>query len=241
MSKIREEKLLMREGMNQRRVDVYRNVWEDDLCGTCHKSPAMFLYAVFCPPCISYTNRVDALHGDMRFYTCCQGLLPCSGRMMEHKCPQFCLCMETTCCFPSSVLATRYLLQDEMQIQNTQCDNYLISVMVGLQFLSCFCHIAAMFARELEEAANIIDCAADMVYCSVCACMQAQHKKQIEVRNANPQLTCPVMGDNPLLAPPVQVMKEQPDLRFQYPVVAHTTNAPVQQQMATGYPVSNKT
>jgi hypothetical protein len=34
--------------------------------------------------------------------------------------------MEVTCCFAQSVASTRWLIQDELRIQTTQCDNCII-------------------------------------------------------------------------------------------------------------------
>lgn len=219
-----------RKAWSEQRMNNYSNTWQHELQKVCCVDPAYCFLAMLCAPCMSYSNRVAALHGDMRFYTCCQGTLPCSGRMKEEQCPEMCLCLEVSLCFPNSVMATRYLLQDEMQIQNTKCDNALISCMVGLQALACFCYIASIFEESLRETAQIIDCAADMVYCSVCACMQTQHKKQIEYRNANMSIICSA-PNNPMLAPPQQVMQDNPNLKFQYPQVQHGGTA-------TGYPVA---
>eukprot|EP00239_Pterosperma_sp_CCMP1384_P012594 CAMPEP_0197863990 /NCGR_PEP_ID=MMETSP1438-20131217/41829_1 /TAXON_ID=1461541 /ORGANISM="Pterosperma sp., Strain CCMP1384" /LENGTH=74 /DNA_ID=CAMNT_0043482061 /DNA_START=523 /DNA_END=747 /DNA_ORIENTATION=+ len=35
----------------------------------------------------------------------------------------------------------------------------------------------------MKEASNLIDCIADSMWCSVCACMQTQHKIQLEDRD----------------------------------------------------------
>lgn len=237
---IREEKKQFKQGMQGVRAEQYGKAWEVEMKKACCIDPAFCLLAAMCAPCVSYINRVEALHGDMRFYTCCQGLMPCSGRMKEDQCPEVCLCLETFCCFPNSVLATRYLLQDEMQIRDTKCDSCLIQTVIFLQGLACICHIAAMFNPDLREAAQIIDCAAEGVYCSVCACMQTQHRNQIKHRNMNPQVICPMNPINPMLAPPVQVMQAQPNLQFQYPSVTYNQQAgstPATTNVATGYPV----
>lgn len=44
--------------------------------------------------CASYQLRKQALYNDMRRYTCCNGMFPCSGSMGEQKSPECCLCME---------------------------------------------------------------------------------------------------------------------------------------------------
>lgn len=65
----------------------------------------------------------------MSRYICCNGDCPCSGRMGEQSCPEFCLVMEVCFCFAQSVASTRWLLQDEMRIANTKCDNCIIGVL----------------------------------------------------------------------------------------------------------------
>ncbi len=64
----------------------------------------------------------------MSRYICCNGDCPCSGRMGEQNCPEFCLVMEVCFCFAQSVASTRWLLQDEMRIANTKCDNCIIGM-----------------------------------------------------------------------------------------------------------------
>ena len=112
-------------------------------------------------------------------------------------------------------MATRYLLQDEMQIQNTKCDNCLFSTVMAIRGLSCLCQALGW------ETEALVDCAADMVYCSVCACMQTQHRNQIKHRNENPQVITPGMQNNPMLAPPAAVMQRDPNVVFVYPTVNH--------------------
>jgi hypothetical protein len=72
--------------------------------------------------CASYGLRKQAMYNDLSRYTCCNGACPCSGRCGETKCPEFCLCMEVTCCFAMSVATTRYMIQDELRIVTTKCD-----------------------------------------------------------------------------------------------------------------------
>ena len=108
-----------------------------------------------------------------------------------------------------------------MQIQNTKCDDCLFNTMVALQGLACLCQIAAFIEPQLKETAALVDCAAEMVYCSVCACMQTQHRNQIKHRNENPQVITPGMQNNPMLAPPAAVMQRDPNVVFVYPTVNH--------------------
>lgn len=172
------------------------------------------------PHATSYMMRRQALNNDMTRYSCCQGYICCAPDCVgESRCPELCLAVETLLCFPNSVLATRYYLQDQMVLQNTQCDNNLIACEMALVQLSCICDCAAIISSEwsklhrsrqplsisspsavpgrpvgdllthtamfgsprtdnpdVKELAGLVHCIADHVYCSMCACMQTQHK-----------------------------------------------------------------
>ncbi|KAL0688149.1 hypothetical protein Bca4012_087826 [Brassica carinata] len=52
---------------------------------------------------------------------------------------------------------------------------------------------------ELSEASQLLSCLADMVYCTVCACMQTQHKVEMDKRDGK-------FGPQPMAVPPPQVM-----------------------------------
>ena len=82
--------------------------------------------SIFCNCCASYAMRKRTLYNDMSRYICCGGHCPCSGKMNEDQCPEFCLCLETVCCFAQSVASTRFMIQDEMHLENTPCDNCLV-------------------------------------------------------------------------------------------------------------------
>jgi hypothetical protein len=166
-------------------------------------------FATWCTWCASYSLRKRALYGDMRRYVCCNGDWPCSGRCGEQKCPGFCLCVEVTCCFPQSVASTRWMLQDEMQLMNTKCDNAIIGVMIAAQYLACICWLAACITGNdvLNDIARIIDLIADIMWCTVCGCMQTQHKVQLDERDVNPSI---VPSYNPYMQPIIQQMGAPP-------------------------------
>ncbi|XP_062201490.1 uncharacterized protein LOC133904018 [Phragmites australis] len=92
-----------------------------------------------------------------------------------------------SCCFCSSVASTRFLLQDEFNIQTTQCESCIISFMFLLQQLACICSLVACILgnSQLSEAAHVISCMSDMVYWTVCSCMQTQHKVELDKRDGN--------------------------------------------------------
>ena len=116
------------------------------------------------------------------------------------------------------------MIQDEMHLENTQCDNCLIGTMIALQYLACICSIVACLTQNeaIDDLSECLNCAADLMYCGVCACMQAQHKRQLDERDANPNI---VVGT---LAPPVTQM-------FAPQQQQHMGGHP-QQQGAAGYP-----
>ncbi|XP_076950534.1 uncharacterized protein LOC143623529 [Bidens hawaiensis] len=179
----------------------YRNVWHTDLMSTISADTPYCCFALFCGPCVSYLLRKRALYNDMSRYTCCAGYMPCSGRCGESKCPELCLCTEVFLCFGNSVASTRFLLQDEFNIQTTQCDNCIIGFMFCLQQLACIFSIVACIvgSEELSEASQLLNCLADLVYCTVCACMQTQHKVEMDKRDGK-------FGPQPMAVPPVQQM-----------------------------------
>jgi len=128
--------------------------------------------------------------------------MPCSGRCGESKCPEFCLCTEVFLCFGNSVASTRFLLQDEFNIQTTQCDNCIIGFMFCLNQVACIFSIVAMIvgSEEISEASQLLSCLAELVYCTVCACMQTQHKVEMDKRDGK-------FGPHPVMSvPPAQQM-----------------------------------
>jgi len=151
---------------------------------------------------VSYHLRSRALKGDMSQYTCCAGAFPCSGRCGEAKCPQLCLGLEVGLCFANSVVSTRYLIQDTMVVQNTECDNCLVGFLVAMEQLACIFRCAGELTGNpvLEEAGGVLTLAADLTYCSVCGCMQTQHKLQLDARDEG-RYTAPAFA-----APGVQTM-----------------------------------
>ena len=43
-----------------------------------------------------------------------------------------------------------------------------------LEYIACICHIVACItgSEEIRQLANLIQCIADIVWCTVCGCMQ---------------------------------------------------------------------
>jgi len=107
-------------------------------------------------------------------------------RAAPRQCPELCLAAEVSLCFANSVVSTRYLIQDSMVVQNTQCDNCLVGFLVAMEELACIFRCAGEITGnpELEEAGMILTLSSDLTYCSVCSCMQTQHKVQLDARDS---------------------------------------------------------
>ena len=120
------------------------------------REPGCFCASLFCFPCVGYHLRRRVLYNDLRNYLCCGGYCPCSGKMCEQNCPHVCLAMEVTLCYAQSVFVTRFMIQDEMHIQNTQCDNCII--VRGKIVLSCLLSIATSCGNENIVLSITRDC-----------------------------------------------------------------------------------
>jgi hypothetical protein len=83
------------------------------------------------------------------------------------------------------VVTTRYLIQDEMIVQNTDCDNFLVGFLVCMEQLACIFRCAGELSGNpaLEEVGAVLTVSADLTYCSVCSCMQTQAKLQLDARD----------------------------------------------------------
>ena len=159
-------------------------------------------------------QRKEIMFNDLTNYTCCNGDMCISGRLGEKSCPEFCLCVEVCCCFPSAVATSRFMIQDEQRVENTQCDNFIIGFMLCLNQLACIFRIAALISQqdEIEQIADILDCMADLTYCTVCACMQTQHQQQLKQRDPNAR---PPPPNNPMMPPPQMQMQQMPPPQMQ--------------------------
>lgn len=177
----------------------YSNTWKTGLISAPCADPCFCCLSFCCPWCVSYSQRRRALHGDMSRYTCCNDMMPCSGRCGESACPELCLCCEVCYCFGLSVATTRWMIQDELHIQNTACDNCILATMLCLQQLACICNIIACLTQDstIEALADAIDLLAEIVWWSVCACMLTQHKIQMDERDSGQRGPAPQQGAPP--------------------------------------------
>ncbi|RRT49895.1 hypothetical protein B296_00025419 [Ensete ventricosum] len=80
--------------------------------------------------------------------------------------------LQVLLCFGNSVASTRFLLQDEFNIQTTQCDNCIIVIPLFSGFMFCLQQVACIFSivamivgsGEIQEASQILSCMSDIVY-----------------------------------------------------------------------------
>nr|GLL29219.1 uncharacterized protein LOC109165540 [Ipomoea trifida]GMD10521.1 putative PLAC8 family protein [Ipomoea batatas] len=108
--------------------------------------------------------------------------------------------------------------------------------MFCLQQLACIFSIIAMIvgSEEIQEASQLLSCLSDMVYCTVCACMQTQHKVEMDKRDGK-------FGPQPMSVPPVQQMSrlDQPyPPNVGYPAPAYGQPYAQPPPQAQGYPAS---
>ncbi|KAB1204911.1 hypothetical protein CJ030_MR7G015255, partial [Morella rubra] len=118
---------------------------------------------------LSIQTRQNLLFLLLNRYVCCAGYMPCSGRCGESQCPELCLCTE--------------------------------GFMFCLQQLACIFSIIACLSGndELQEASQRLNCFADLTYCTVCACLQTQHKIEMDKRDGK-------FEPQPMMGVPVQHM-----------------------------------
>lgn len=121
-------------------------------------------------------------------YICCAGYIPACmcfvpGQCHEKEMPRTCMCLEAWCCPGLSVSSTRFLIMDQYSLRPDPCDNRLVRANNAIQLLSCICHIAAQFDRNLRDLAQIADCIADLVFLSTAGCMIAQVHHEMKYRS----------------------------------------------------------
>ncbi|KAJ1449360.1 hypothetical protein M885DRAFT_535977 [Pelagophyceae sp. CCMP2097] len=120
-------------------------------------------------------------------YVCCQGYAPACccfapGKCCEKELPRTCMCCEAWCCAGFAVSSSRFVLMDQYSFVADECDNRLVRFNNCIQILSCICHVAAMFNKDMRDLAQIVDCIADVVFLSTAGCMNAQINYEIDYR-----------------------------------------------------------
>ncbi|EIE18710.1 hypothetical protein COCSUDRAFT_20327, partial [Coccomyxa subellipsoidea C-169] len=135
-------------------------------------------------------------------YQCCYGACACSGHMGEQEHPDICLRSEVLCCFCYASLATRWIIQDQMHIQNTCMDDCITSVTLRLRnclsYLACSANARAGARGHIRrgDAVRVMECIllhvlAGPLVCVMFPCMAAQQTAMLDMRDANPTIIRP--------------------------------------------------
>ena len=185
---------------------VFPNQWPVGALQTPFKRPGAFCLSVLAPWCMSYALRRRTLRGDMSRYLCCGGAFPCSGHCGESQAPELCLACEICWCFPSSVAVTRFMLQDEGRIRDSPTDTCLLATQFAVSQCACCCSLAACItgSDELAQVANCLTCVADIGWCLLCGCLQAQHYDVLDRRDKG---LLPAFGSTQMAPPVLQTMQ----------------------------------
>jgi hypothetical protein len=92
------------------------------------------------------------------------------------------------------------MLQQEMQIGNSQCDNDLMCAIGACECAAC------IISMVDEQSGDLMHTVADGLYYSTCACFQTQHKLQMDARDAGAVPTFTTTSFVSMNAPPPQSM-----------------------------------
>lgn len=169
-----------------------RETFDVNLCQVpCSSACPCCLGTILCfCPVVTYMRHRALNHAQpgsgWKNYQCCQGyyggcccLQP--GQCCESTCPCPCMCLESCCCPGLAVSATSMVVRENHQIGLDSCDVRLIRCSNCLQILSCLCQLVACLTpgdRD-DQIADIFDCFADCVFCSVASCSTAQTYHEI--------------------------------------------------------------
>ena len=135
--------------------------------------------------CTQARKAVLEKYHTMEDYTCCQNYVPkccciTTGGMCKGSAVG--LCCEGCLCPIFSLSIARLHLMDSKQVRPDPCDYQIIACSNCLQLLSCLLDIVAIFVAAARDAAEILDCIADLFTCSVAGCMGAQVQGTIPQR-----------------------------------------------------------
>ena len=183
-------------------------------------------------------------------WSCCQGEfdgMPCTG-CVTGPCnglpaPVGMAC-EAFCCHGCAVSSTRMYVMRKYRLGPDPMDYQIIRFSNCMQYLSCFCHILACIDDSFREAAQIVDCIADVVYYATTGCMTAQvhaeirHQKGLQMGAGGGSVGVPMASNAPMgfptnaVAMPVQTQPGQ----YNVPVATAQAISPSQVQYAQAQP-----
>lgn len=158
----------------------YSNKFKVNMLEAPSNEPMWFLYGCVCMPCSQYQLRVMSLGEDWpKNYSCCQGYLSCCGKSPAGNCgeqsmPEVCLCCEVWCCAGCAVSATRMHVLDKYNIVPDPMDNKIMRFNNCIQLLTCVVTLLSIFIDGLDQAADIMQLIAKLVFHLTVGCMTAQ-------------------------------------------------------------------
>lgn len=138
--------------------------------------------------------------GGMAQYTCCQGYIPGVCCLSDDCCKgsPLGLCLEGFCCPLFSLSIARIHLMEVKRIRPDPCDWQIIAFANFMQCLACILDVLSIFIEQLKDAAQLVECIADLVTVSVAGCMGAQIKHEIAKDVAAGQLVFVVVQGVPV-------------------------------------------
>ena len=71
---------------------------------------------------------------------------------------------------------------DMYHLSADECDNRIIRFNNCVQVVSCVCHVAAAFNRNLRHLARLLDLIAEIVFFATAGCMTAQVDAEMKYR-----------------------------------------------------------
>ena len=217
-----EDELSTKRGATFARFAGNRDKFQTSMGDACCRAPGCCLLGG-CPLsflCTQVHMRYKVLNhvapgSGWDHYVCCQGYTgSCCcfhpGACCEKEMPRTCMFVEACCCAGLAVSSTRFVLMDQYKLVPDECDNRLIRFNNCMQVLSCICHFAAIFDRNLRDLAQIIDLIADIVFFSTAGCMTAQTNFEVVYRESLGSAGAlpgapPVAVASPIAAEPYQV------------------------------------
>ncbi len=159
----------------------FSNTYDITLFQAPYHEPCCCFCSILCFPCAQLHMRhrvLNHVHPNSGWsnYKCFQGYF--GGESCgDSECPVFCMCFEASCCPGLAVSATSNVIREQYQLGLDEDDVRLIRCHNCFQIFSiCF------FCVADDAVACIVDCIADVVFCSVSGCMTAQVHHEIILR-----------------------------------------------------------